>query len=256
MSLRTQIHDAIDDVSPAAPTLERRVTSFVVGGERERKRPEWKQRRRLVAPLGVIAVGVVLALVAGIFIGGHLSSKPNSPEPAVGQAELQALESRPVNYPAVAAGGPCPKSPEVLRNFGMAFGDGPVFMANANWLQSTDWGAWYSLLFAYEWRQDGLVLVRARDLQSNAEVGFATYPLAPTGVVAVGAPVETVNAVGHKVQLRSGAAFRDPPHTAPMDSMGDLPPLLVLQGLQKGSSGCIGFQVDGPDFTENFVLGP
>ncbi|HKW07108.1 MAG TPA: hypothetical protein VJS19_06005 [Candidatus Dormibacteraeota bacterium] len=256
MSLRTQIHDAIDDVSPAAPMLERRVTRFVVDGARAHRRPQWKQRRRLVAPLGLIAVALLLAVLAGIFIAGRLSFKSDSPQPAVGQAELQDLESRPLHYPTVAAGAPCPKSPEVLRSLGMAFGDGPVFMANAEWLQSTDWGGWYSLTFAYEWRQDGLVLIRAHDLQSNAEIGFATYPLAPTGVVAVGARVQTVTAVGHTVQLRSETAFRDPPHTTPMDKKGDLPPLLVLQGLQKGSSGCIGFQIDGPDFTENFVLGP
>jgi hypothetical protein len=256
MSLRSQIHHAIDDVAPPAPTLERRVRAFVLSDDRDRTHLTPRPQPRWVAPLGLIAAALVLALVAGLFIGGRFWRSQNAPPSTVGQNELKSLESRPLNFPNVGSGVPCPGTPEHLNQYlGMVYGDGPVFIVNIQLYGSSDWGGWAGLHFAYHATKPGLVLIRARDLESSAEFAFANYPLSPTGITAVGPVLGQAHVLDHDLRLRSEAVFHDPWSTAPMDKQGDLPPLIALGGLQRGGSGCIGLQFDGPTFTENIVLG-
>jgi len=255
MSLRSQIHHAIDDVAPPAPVLERRVMAFVFSDERDRKQLIPRPQPRWVAPLGLIAAALVLALVAGLFIGGRFWRAQNAPPSTVGQQDLKSLESRPLNFPTVASGAPCPGAPEHLnQHLGMVYGDGPVFIVNIQPYGSSDWGGWVGLHFAYQATKPGLVLIRARDLQSSVEFAFANYPLSPTAITAVGPVLGQAHALDHDLRLRSEAVFHDPWSTPAIDKHGDLPPLIALTGLQHGGSGCIGFQFDGPNFTENFVL--
>ena len=110
--------------------------------------------------------------------------------------------------------------------------------------------------FGYEAQKPGLVLIRARDLKAGAEVAFANYALSPTGISAVGPVLGTATVANHRVTLRSEAVFLDPWHTRPVDKKGDLPELVVLFGMQTGSSECIGLQIDGPGFSENFTVTP
>jgi hypothetical protein len=258
MSLRTQIHHAIDDVAPPAPTLERRVTAFVLSDDRDRKHLIPRPQPRWVAPLGLIAAALVIALVAGLFIGGRFWRTQNAAPATIGQKELKSLESRPLNYPVVAPGEACPvTTPALNQSIGMVVGGGPVFLVNKGANDSGEWGDWVALGFAYyPVKTQGSVLIRAKDLNADAEVAFANYPLAPTAITAAGPVLGTAKVVDHNVQLRYEATFPDPWHAKPMDKKGDLPQLLVLFGLQQGSSGCVGFQVDGPGFSENFVLNP
>ena len=251
MSLRSQIHNAIDEVAPPAPTLERRVRAFLLTDGRDRKRERPQRQPRWVAPLGLIGAALVLALVAGLFIGGRFWRTQNAPPSTVNQNDLKSLENRPLNYPTVAAGAPCPDTPKTLNsNYGIVIGSGPVYVVNGEVYESGEWGHWTALYFAGD-RQTGLVLIRARDLQSNAEVAFAQYPLGPTGLVAAGRVLGTAHVVNHKVTLRSEATG-----PVPIPKGVPYPAYIVLFGMQTGSSGCIGFQVDGSGFTENFVLQP
>lgn len=258
MSLRSQIHHAIDDVAPPAPALERRVMAFVLSDEPERKHLVPTRQPRWIAPLGLVAVALVMALVAGLFIGGRFWRTQNAPPSTVGANELKNLESRPLNYPVVAPGEACPvTTPTLNQSIGMVVGGGPVFLVNKVVDDSGEWGDWVALGFAYyPVKTQGSVLIRAKDLKADAEVAFANYPLAPTAISAAGPVLGTAKVVDHNVQLRNEATFPDPWHAKPMDKKGDLPQLLVLFGLQHGSSGCVGFQVDGPGFSENFVLSP
>ena len=265
MSLRTQIHHAIDDVAPPALTLERDITNFVLADDdarqppRSRRRSPWTTRFR--GSLTLVAAGLVLALVGGLFVAGRLWRTENQPPPAISQAELKSLESRPLNYPTVAPGAPCPTTPKTLGPIGLVIADpgDPVGIYDTEIFQSTSWGEWIEIAVAYSVSyaaaHPGLVLMRARDLQGNAEVVFATYPLAPTGISAVGPIVGEEHALDHTLKLRTEAAFRDWKHTQPIDKQGHLPELLVLVGLQSGSSGCVGFQLDRPGGTEHLVVG-
>jgi hypothetical protein len=258
MSLRSHIHHAIDDVAPPAPTLDRRIRAFVLSDAPDRKHLISRRQPRWVAPLGLIAAALVLALVAGLFIGGRFWRTQNASPATVNQSELKSLEARPLKYPSVAAGAPCPKTPLTLnQTIGLVVGPGPVYLINFDVYEHGDWGYWVNLGFAYyPIDSSGPVLIRAKDLQGDAQVAFATYPLAPTAIDAAGPVLGTADVVNHRVQLRAEAVFPDPWHAKPIDKNGDLPDLYVLLGMQQGSSGCIGLQVDGPNFTENFVITP
>lgn len=252
MSLRTQIHHAIDDVAPPAPTLERRVRAFVLSDEPDRKHLVPRRQPRWVAPLGLIAAALVLALVAGLFVAGRIWRNENLPPQTVSQPELKSLEGRPLHVPPVAVGAECPSTPVTLnQQFGLVIGEGPVFLGDSEIYEVGDWGYWVGLGFVSADANQGLVLIRARDLKADAVVAFAQYPLAPTAVTAIGSVLGTAHVVNHKVTLRSEAVFKDPARASP-----GYPELFVLFGMHTGSSGCIGFQVDGPDFTENFVIVP
>jgi len=258
MSLRTQIHHAIDDVAPPAPTLERRVTAFVLSDDRDRQHLIPRPQPRWVAPLGLIAAAVVLALVAGLFIGGRLWRTQNAAPATISQTELKSLESRALNYPTLPSGAACPTTPITLnQQFGLVIGKGPVFLADTEINENGGWGYWVGLNFYSADATKGLVLIRARDLKSGAQVAFAQYPLSPTLLHAAGSVQGTASVVGHKVELRSEAVFQDPVMYRPVGlaRQGE-PELVILVGMQAGSSGCIGFQIDGPGFTENFVINP
>jgi hypothetical protein len=258
MSLRTQIHHAIDDVAPPAPTLERRVTAFVLSDDRDRKHLIPRPQPRWVAPLGLIAAALVIALVAGLFIGGRFWRTQNAAPATISQKELKSLEGRPVLYPSIGAGAQCPTTPPTLnQGIGMVVGAGPVYLVNVDVYEQGDWGYWVNLGFSYyPVKSPGSVLIRARDLKADAQVAFATYPLAPTAINGAGPVLGTADVVSRRVQLRAEAVFPDPWHAKAIDKKGDIPNLYVLFGMQRGSSGCIGLQVDGPDFTENFVINP
>jgi hypothetical protein len=258
MSLRSQIQHAIDDVAPPAPMLERRVKAFVLTDERDRKHLVPRRQPRWVAPLGLIAAALVLALVAGLFIGGRFWRTQNAAPATISQNELKSLDGRPLRYPSVGAGALCPTTPPTLnQGLGMVVGAGPVYLVNGDIYEQGDWGYWVNLGFSYyPATSPGAVLIRARDLKADAQVAFATYPLAPTAISAAGPLLGTADVVNHRVQLRAEAVFPDPWHAKPIDRNGDIPNLYVLFGMQRGSSGCIGLQIDGPNFSENFVINP
>jgi hypothetical protein len=255
MSLRSQIHQAVDEVAPPAPVLERRVKAFVLSDEPDRKHLIPRPQPRWVAPLGLIAAVLVLALVAGLFIGGRFWRTENAAPANIKQNELNGLESKPLNYPAVAPGAACPTTaPTLNQDFGVMIGPGPIYIADSEVYEQGDWGYWVELAFASADTSKDLVLIRARDLKSGAEVAFAGYPLAPTGITTAGPILGTARVVNHQVKLRTEAVFHNPAHR-PVPG-GGYTELLVLFGMQTGSSGCIGFQIDGPNFTENFVINP
>jgi hypothetical protein len=265
MSLRTQIHDAVDKVAPPAPTLERRIQKLLLADEAERRalaprrRPEW--RRQVRGALTLVAAALVITLVGGLFIAGRLWRNENQPPPAISQAELKSLESRPLRYPALAPGEDCPLTTKTLGPYGIFIGDpgDPVGIIDTEIYQSTDWGQWIEIAIGYSQiyaaAHPGLVLMRARDLHGSAQVVFANYPLAPTGISAVGPVLGQEHALDHDLKLRPEAVFRDLAHTPPLDKLGHRPEYLVAVGVQRGSSGCIGFQFDGSGGTENLVVG-
>jgi hypothetical protein len=251
MNLRAQIHHAIDDVAPPSPTLDRRVKVYVLTAADDRRSLRSRRTLSFRGTLGFVAVAVALALVAGLFIGGRFWRIQNAPPSTISQPELKSLESQKLHYPTVAPGGACPVTPRTLSGLGMTIGTGPVYLVETDINERGAWGYWVSLEFAYDQQKPGLVLVRARDLESDTQVAFAGYPLAPSKMTAVGSVLGTAHVANHVVRLRSEAVFSDRwwplSHSAELD---------VLLGMQRGSSGCIGIQIDGPGFTQNLVIAP
>lgn len=259
MSLRAQIHDAIDDIASPAPTLERRVKAFVLAdaeaGKRFRTRPTSFWTTRVRGTLALVATALILVLIGGLIVGGRFWRNQSIPPVTIGQNELNSLESQHLNYPLVAPGAPCPaEGPHLDPTIGMVIGRGPVFLINSDVYESNEWGLWVALDFAANLQKNpGLVLVRARDLQSNAQVAFATYPLEPTPMTAVGVVLGTSVVANHKVKMRSEAAVPDMSTWPSFPALGSHVDVISLLGMQRGGSGCIGFQIDAAGFSENFV---
>ena len=262
MTLRTQIRSAVDDVAPPAVDLERRVVTYMLADAKGRKslaaQRSYRRSVPLRLPVRLVAAALLVALVGGVILAGRVWRDLNGAPANIDQHELKSLESRPLHFPVVAAGGACPDSAEHLeQQWGMVWGDGPVYVAGGNVFDATDWGEFGYLNVVYDVARVGLVVVRFKDLKADADIVTGQYPLSPSGISAAGPVIGQQLVSGHEVRLRSEAVFRDPWHTPTMGSSGNLPPLILLVALQKGSSGCIGFQFDGPGgFSENFVIGP
>jgi len=261
MSLRTELRDAIDEVTPPAPTLESQVTTFVLKHDRRRattvvhghSRSLWTKPFR--GTLTMVAAALIVVLIGALVLGGRYLRDMSAPPQTISQTELKSLEGRPLQFPVVGPGSPCPASPIALRDPGVVIGDGPFYMASADTWVSTDMGRWVAIQFDYDVRKNGLVLIRIKDLQSaQTTVVFAQYPLGPSGVIAAGSVLGTDHALDRTLQLRREALVQDPSHTKPINAQGWLPPLKVMLGLPKTGSGCVGFQIDGPGFSENFVI--
>ena len=259
MTLRGQIQDAIDEVSPPAPHLERKATAYVFAGDTERKALRNKPRRsrwphQVRGAVAVIAAALVIALLAGLILSGRVLRDLNpTPVSPINPTELKSLELKPLHLPSVAPGVECPVDLMQNTQGSNFFGSGPVHAVDGKGLETNDWGTFGRLLLNYNASAPGLVLIRAKDLQKDSEVAFAQYPLEPTGIAAVGPVLGEVHALNRNLELRSEAVFRDSLGTSPVAA----PNLLLLVAVQKGSSRCIGFQFDGPGgFSESLILAP
>jgi hypothetical protein len=258
MSLRSQLHDALDEVTPPAPALESKVENFVLARDRGRGilvrhgRGPWTRRFR--GTLTALAAVLVVVLIGGVFFGGRYWRDLNAPPATVDQSELKGLEARPLSFPTVAPGAQCPVSRIKLQQYGLAVGDGPVYYWDSDVQTITQWGRWKALSLGYNVTAPGLVLIRIKDLQTtDAVVAFAQFPLGPSGVIATGSVLGSDQAIDRTLQMRREAIIQDPSHTK-RDKQGNLPPLKVMLGVSANASGCVGFQIDGPNFTERFII--
>jgi hypothetical protein len=265
MSLRAEIHAAIDEVSPPAPLLASRVGTSLIAHDRvsqNRRRLAWT--RPLRGMVGVLAAALVILIFAGLVLGGRLwrdwNGSPAGPI-QISHAQLKALEARPLILPLLDTGVTCPVGPllQTPRESGLGpltYGDGrgPLYAEGTGDRFATSWGTYILTGYVVEPPFRGLMLIRARDLQTNQVVAFAHnpllndyYPAMPTGDM-VGSDI----VLERPVQLYTELAVQtENMYRAP----GNWWPLAVtLQAFPKGSSGCIGFQVDGPSFTERFVV--
>jgi hypothetical protein len=251
VSLRADIHAAFDEVAPSTFGMPERVVQTVVRELPNRRRSErWFIRLR--APLSIVAVLLLLAVVVGTLVSGRVwhdwTTFTNRPVPAVpiDKAELALLEARQVNLPVLKPGEDCPAGP-----YGSywGFGDGPVSFVYVLRAKTTAWGTYVNAAASTDYRLTGLVLGRARDLLSGAPVVFV-------GPNAAGPIVGNDTVDSGKVQQRTEVVL-DANHRPPATQDSGR---LVVWGLQlgfandaKGSSGCVGFQFDGASFSETFV---
>src|SRR5207248_9652894 len=71
VSLRRDVHSAFDQITPSMGGLPERVVQTVLSEGATRRRRE-KMLFRIRAPLSLVAVFLLIALVAAVFIGGRL----------------------------------------------------------------------------------------------------------------------------------------------------------------------------------------
>jgi len=205
---------------------------------------------RMRAPLSLVAVLLMIAVVVAVLVGGRLYqdwSSQHQPSPAHSsrpEATLAELEARPLTLPTVKVGDPCPQNPGT-NSTGHAFGSGPVFADGSSPI-TTSWGNYFDIGYFTAPGVTGLVLIRGRDLRNwtNVVVFVGKYAAGPT--------------VGSDPQIQQGVQHSE----ALLDMSHAQRPLLnketywsVRQGLPASASNCFGFQFDGTDFTETFTSG-
>jgi hypothetical protein len=212
---------------------------------------------RLRAPLSLVAVLVLIAMVVGVLTGGRLLQDWNafhngSPAGDAYRSALADLEARQLNLPALQSSDPCPDGPEANG----LYGAGPV-LGVPGWPQpttptelagtaSTLWGTYWYQTYITPTGLTGPVLARAKDLRTNQPVTFI-------GNYATGPVVGTDKVDGRLVQqhLEVVLDMRHPPSIEASANQFEWP---VIVGLRNGRSDCIGWQIDGPTFSENWVV--
>lgn len=212
---------------------------------------------RLRAPLSLVAVFVLIALVVGIFIGGRLVQDWNAfhnatPAGDAYRAELAQLEARPLHLSRLQASDPCPDGPEAngLYGAGPVYGvpgwPRPTTTVERNGNFPTAWGTYFYQTYVTDAGRSGLVLVRAWDLRSDR-------PLIFIGNYAAG-PLSGTDQVGGKSAEQHLEVVLDMSHPPSGVASARQLEWPVIVGLANGRSDCLAWQADGPDFTENWVV--
>jgi hypothetical protein len=256
VSLRTDIHSAFDEVAPSTLGLPERVVESARVNPKRRRPERWVVRFR--GPASLVAVFLLVALVAGVLVGGRLLQDwnafihPQAPAGGVHQSVVTQLEARKDQLPTLKAADSCPDGPEANN----LYGGGPVYGA-PGWPQpttaselagnfSTSWGLYFYNTFISVAGLNGPVVVRGRDLRSNRPIifvgNYATGPVVGTDTVdgrLVHQHVYLVLDMSHPPSGPSGVQQVEWP---------------VIFGIDKGWSDCVGLQFDGPGFTERWVV--
>ena len=273
MSLRAEIHDALNEVTPPAPHLEVRVTGLLLEHVKDKRvvlrrggRVRWTNRYGGVVTL--VAAALVVVLIGGLILGGRLLREMNAPAHTINQTELKGLEVRPLQFPVVKPGATCPISPlsdtSAHSAEAFVFGTGPVYATplQSTW-STTIWGTWTVLsLMVDTTNASGLILIRGTDLQTNAMVVFTRTPFhavdEPGDGIATGRAIESQVVEGEKEQLYPELVI-DTSRVYVGTKKGDWPIYKAFMGYPKTATGCLGFQVDGVytdgiTFTELLVI--
>jgi hypothetical protein len=261
VTLRSQIHSAIDEVAPPAPELPREVVAFVLSDGRRQPRESvgdrrsWSWGMRQVGAM--VAAILVIVLMVSLVVGGRLWRDWSTQQQSVAiQAKVAQLRDRPLNLPHVAPGATCPGSPFNLDQgiHPAGYGTGPVYAQGSGARYVTDKGTYFDSGFWLGTPVSGPVLIRARDLATNQSVIFGTSPYAGWDpATPSGRAVRTDTVIGQPVHFHEELVLDTTRLTAQHGGWE------TLQGLPKGSAGCLGFQADGwlPDgspFTEIIVI--
>ena len=212
---------------------------------------------RMRAPLSLVAVLLVIALVAAVLIGGRLyqdwkvfhgSTPAGQSQPTV---EAQ-LEARPLHIPRFTSQRDCVTGPFYSNVPSSGFGSGPVYGQGGS-SDATAWGVyWYIFVFA-DTPIRGPVLIRAVHLFGTERVVFI-------GPNAAGQVVGTDTVNGQQVKQRTEALIDTtvtasnpgPPWQIGTDHPFNWP--LTSGETRSAQLTSTGWQIDGPDFSETFVV--
>ncbi|HEY0829593.1 MAG TPA: hypothetical protein VGE99_00535 [Candidatus Dormibacteraeota bacterium] len=263
MSLRTDIQDAIDRVTPPAPGLEHQVRALLAADGRDRRvslharRSVWRSGFRSSGAL--VAAGLVVALMAGIVIGGRMARDAGNGQPSqagsINQADLHGLESKPLLLPVLRPGEVCPYTNNHSNYLGTPVdANGPVYMLWVGNPGTSGQGDWIEAELPYTASRGGPVLIRGRDLHTNQPLLFTQFPFGPSAVIAAGPVLGTDRVDLKTMQLHPEAVLLDPWHRQPVDRNGTMPLPIVMFSMAV-STLCWGLQFDGPGFSETYVNG-
>jgi hypothetical protein len=268
VNLRSQIHAALDEVAISAPALALDAMAYALSdGKREVVQPAGHSHRRWTPGVrrfgSMIAAALVIVLMVVLVVGGRVLRDRDLTvqQPyLIDQAQVAKLRAQPLHLPVVQPDAVCPAGPytDLPLNAGAApgaYGVGPVFAEGSGQRVVTSWGTYFLTTYWGGPSFSGLALIRAQDLRTHQLVVFATTPLSakepaiPTGDV-VGTDVVYDRSIEQHPELALDAAHPGSNALYP----GKWPAWGALMGFASGSSGCIGFQVDGAHFSEVYVV--
>ena len=273
MTLRSDIHAAVDASVPPAPWLAASISDSIAAS-RGGKRPSSMGRQRPwmsgLRGAGVLAaVLIVVLLVVGVLSGGQLWRDWGAfggriaPATGIDQNVLAQLRARPLHLPVVTepyAYTSCGEGPTSIIDAPQAdskasafrgtnqnvLGNGPVYGNGGTQVKSTQWGNYYDIVFITKVGTSGPILIRGGEFGSGRSLVFV-------GAYAAGPVVGTDTIDGKKVEQHSELVI-DPSHPGPgTTTNGKFIVWPVRQGAAPGNSPCYGFQVDGPGFSETYV---
>lgn len=247
MTLRSEMHAALDDVVPSATPQglsDRVLRTAVADGHRRHRKERWSYRMR--APLSLVGAFLLVAVVAGILVGGNLirGSRIHTANPA-SQRTLAELEALPLSLPIVKAGDACPDNPGA-NPLGYDYGGGPVYV-NGKLIpevkfeqQDGTGGGLYHLTYYSRPDLKGLFLVRGQDLVKGRAIMF----IAPQGP---GFPADTP-----PWPLKDELVL-DAAHPPIRDATTGYGIWHVGEVINAGWSGCWGLQIDGSNFEQRIT---
>lgn len=246
MSLRREVHSAIDGIAPSTFGVPERVVQTVLNDANRRRKG--KLMLRLRAPMSLVAVLLLIALVAAVFVGGRIIHDWNQFHREVpagpGHASIAALEARPLQLPRLTPTDTCPDGPVSAG----IYGNGPYYgdpSLGAPSPRHTTWGLYWDLVGVTDRSVSGLLLVRAVDVKTQQPYVFV-------GQFAAGPIVGTDGLSGQTVQQHSELVL-DTAHQ-PRSASNSKTRWSFTVGVPNGNSGCYGWQIDGDSFTETFVF--
>ncbi len=262
MSLRRDMHAAFDELLPnSTGMVDRMVREASAAGRRGAIVAG--PIRVIRAPLALVAVLLLIAVVVGVLAGGRLMAdwrrfiKPSVPV-GIDVTQLHRLETRGFVIPPVKSVDRCPQTTwDAATGW---WGGGPVYVRS--WISSgyipgvrTGWGVYFQFHAESGAALSGPLLVRARDLVTGRDLVFV-------GSNATGPASGSDNVGGTAIVQRPELAL-DADHPPAAATGG-----FVTWGFDVGISApgvapsttigpafCTGWQVDGRDFTETFVVG-
>lgn len=206
---------------------------------------------RLRMPLVLVAALLVVAVMAAAFITWNSLHSNVAPAQHVGLTTVQQLEARPLHISRPKTVAECATGPYDTNGGG--FGSGPMY-AQGGPSTSSNWGNYFHIYAYARGPVQGPVLVRGIHIFDNGPIVFI-------GPNAAGPVVGTDTIQGQKVQQHAEAVILDTTVSAkypgeywaiPNGSIHFFWPLISAEPL--GSTSTSGWQIDGPAFSETFVV--
>ena len=238
-SLRREIHSAFEVITPPLGGMPERVVQSVLAEKNGRLR---KERMALRLRVSLALVAAVLIAAVGVAAVMEWNVLHNNVSPAgVGLTSVQLLEARPITLPTVQSAGQCPES-ATATSPRYPYGTGPVY-ADGGPETGTDWGHYWDVIWYAAPNLKGPVLIRGRDLiTTDRRVVFV-------GPFAAGPVIGTEPNMGEQHTELVLDAGKPPTH----DTSNRYSAWHIRQGMSNGWVGCVGFQIDGPGFSETIT---
>lgn len=200
--------------------------------------------------LALVAVFLLIVMVAAVLIGGRVIRDWDAlhrPVPAQPQSQLAQLEARPLRLPTLHSILDCSIG---SMNSDGSYGSGPIFGegGGASEMDTSKGFYFHNSLYADK-AIDGPILVRVRDLFTDQTIVFV-------GDFAAGPVAGTDTLDGKLVQQHTELVlYTDDRAHAPhlIDSTHPYA-WLFIAGAPKGWSTSTGWQIDGPGFSEVFLV--